>query len=288
MTGSCKTYGFVRAGLRIIKYTLFYILYNPTRMKKFFNVLTFLFIFLAFQAVAGIFASTVMSLITGNPDITATKLITAQAGAGILTLLVFHFARWIPREHGYIRSRPYMALTWSALAAIGMIIPSEWLMEQLPELPNIAQEQFGMLMTSPEGYIAIGLFAPIVEEVVFRGAILRTLLEDSRYPWLMIVISALLFSAVHLNPVQLPYTFVIGLLLGWMYYRTGSILPGMVYHWVNNSVAFAIGFATQNSDAQLIDLFGGDAMRMLMAVGFSLLILLPALFQLNIWLKRPE
>lgn len=255
-------------------------------MKKFFNVLTFLFVFLAFQAVTGLFTGLALPKITGNTDVTASTLITAQAVAGILTLLTFYFCKWISKDRNYIRTRPYTALAWSGVAALGMIIPMEWLMEQLPELPNIAKEQFGMLMNTPEGYIVIGLFAPIVEEVVFRGAILRELLSDSRRPWMMIVISALLFSIAHFNPIQLPFTFIAGILLGWMYYRTGSILPGMVYHWVNNSVGFAIGYATKNSDIQLIDLFGGDSTRMLMALGFSLLILLPSLFQLNIWLKK--
>lgn len=257
-------------------------------MKKIFNVLTFFIVFIAFQVLAGVFVTAVLPKITGNTDVTVTILITAQALAGVLTLLVFYFAKWISTERNYVNTRPYMTLIWSGLAAVGMIIPSEWLMEQLPELPNIAKEQLGMLLTSPQGYIVIGLFAPIVEEVVFRGAILRELLAGSGHNrrWLMIAVSALLFSVAHFNPVQLPFTFVVGLLLGWMYCRTGSILPGMVYHWVNNSVAFAIGFVTQNSDAQLIELFDGSRQRVLMAVFFSLLILLPSLFQLNIWMKK--
>lgn len=255
-------------------------------MRKYIDALTYLFVFLIFQAVAGIILGIVFPKITGNSDITATKLIWAQAMAGIMTLLVFYFAKWMSAERTYLRTRPYMALIWSAITAVGMIIPLEWLMEQLPELPNIAEEQFGMLMNTPEGYIAVGLFAPIVEEVVFRGAILRTLLKGGSNHWLMIAVSALLFSVAHFNPVQLPFTFVVGLLLGWMYYRTGSILPGMVYHWVNNSVAFAICFTAKDNNAQLIDLFGGSQRYVLMAVGFSLLILLPSLFQLNLWMRK--
>lgn len=251
-------------------------------MKKFFNVLTFLFVFLALQAVAGLFVSFALPKITGNTDITATKLITAQAVAGAATLLIFHFAKWMSAERGYIRTRPYMALLWSGMTAVGMLLPAEWIMEQMPELPNIAAEQLEMLMTSPEGYVVVGLFAPIVEEVVFRGAILRTLLEGSKNHWLMIALSALLFSVAHFNPAQMPYTFVAGLLLGWMYYRTGSILPGMVFHWVNNSVAFAVAFAVRNPDVKLTELFGSNV---LLAVCFSLLILVPSLIQLNIWLN---
>ena len=76
-----------------------------------------------------------------------------------------------------------------------------------------------------------------------------------------------------------------------MYYRTGSIIPGVVYHWVNNSVAFAIGHImiaidpASKGDITLAQMFGSDV-RVLMAVGFSLMIFLPALYQLNMRMKR--
>ena len=43
-----------------------------------------------------------------------------------------------------------------------------------------------------------------------------------------------------------------------------------------------------NPDMKLIDLFKGSEMHVYMALGFSLLILLPALFQLNLWMRRAE
>ena len=81
------------------------------------------------------------------------------------------------------------------------------------------------------------------------------------------------------------HTFIIGLLLGWMYYRTGSILPGVAYHWANNSVAYVLYNLYPDPDMKLVDLFGTDS-RVLMAVGFSLLILLPALYQLHLNMRR--
>jgi hypothetical protein len=73
-----------------------------------------------------------------------------------------------------------------------------------------------------------------------------------------------------------------------MYWRTGSILPGIVYHWVNNSVAFVLYRIYPDSDIKLSDIFQGGQQHVLMAVGFSLLILLPALYQLHLWMRRAE
>lgn len=62
----------------------------------------------------------------------------------------------------------------------------------------------------------------------FRGAILRKLLTmfPKRQHWIAIAVSAVLFALAHFNVVQSLHAFLIGLLLGWLYYRTDSILPG--------------------------------------------------------------
>ena len=158
----------------------------------------------------------------------------------------------------------------------------------MPELPNLIEEQFGMILTTPWGYVAVGLLAPFAEEVVFRGAVLRQLLTTRLTPLAAVSVSALLFALAHLNPAQMPHAFLVGLLLGWMYWRTGSILPGMAYHWANNSVAYLIAAVYPNPDIRLVDIFQGSTTHVYLALLFSLLILLPSLYQLHIWMRRAE
>ena len=87
-----------------------------------------------------------------------------------------------------------------------------------------------------------------------------------------------------MNPVQMPHAFLIGILLGWLYYRTDSIIPGVVWHWVNNTIAYVV-YNLTNTDETLLEFFGSQQ-RVLMAVGFSLMIFLPALYQLNLRLSK--
>jgi hypothetical protein len=91
-----------------------------------------------------------------------------------------------------------------------------------------------------------------------------------------------------MNPAQMPFAFLAGWLLGWMYWRTGSILPGMAYHWANNSAAYIIYHAYPDKDMKLIDLFKGSELHVYMAVFFSLLICLPAIYQLYLGMRRAE
>ena len=143
---------------------------------------------------------------------------------------------------------------------------------------------FESIMGSSWGYLALGILAPVAEELVFRGAILRSLMAyfNYRLPWIPIVVSALLFGAVHGNVAQFANAFVMGLLLGWLYCRTHSIVLGVALHWVNNTVAYTMyKLMPEMNDGQLIDLFHGDNKLMYMGLFCSLLVLLPSLFQLN-------
>ena len=258
-------------------------------MKK---ALFYTIIFAAIQIVIGAIAMVCWKLIT-HEDATNNVpcLITSSVVADIIIVALFLKLKWSEVSPNWIRTRPWAVLFWCAMMALGLLVPSQWLQEHMPELPNYAEDLFAGMIANPWGYVVIGLAAPFVEELVMRGAVLHALLKWSNDKWLCISISAALFALIHMNPAQVPHAFLVGWLLGWMYYRTGSIIPGVVVHWVNNSVAFAVGHImlaidpASKGNITLEQLFGGE-FRVLMAVGFSLMIMLPALYQLNLRMKK--
>lgn len=262
-------------------------------MKK---AIIYLIEFIAIQLIVGFIVTLVWQLITKSEDKTTGMLITTTVATGVVTIVIFLLTRWAEVSPNWIRTRPWLVLIWSVIAAIGALIPSAWLQEQMPELPNFVENEFDMILTNRWGYLAIGLLAPLSEEIVLRGAVLRSLLSKPLFAnrserfniWTAISISALFFALIHFNPAQMPHAFVIGLLLGWMYWRTGSILPGVAYHWANNSIAYIIYNIYPDPDMKLIDVFKGSELHVLMAVGFSMLILLPAIYQLHLWMRRAE
>ena len=260
-------------------------------MKK---AIIYLIEFIAIQLIVGFIVTMVWKLITKSEDTTTAMVITSTVATGVVTIVIFLLARWAEVSPRWLRTRPWMVLTWSVIAAMGALIPSAWLQEQIPELPNWVENEFDMILSNRWGYLAIGLLAPLSEEIVLRGAVLRSLLNkpllagrsERANAWTAIAISALFFALIHFNPAQMPHAFTIGLLLGWMYWRTGSILPGVAYHWANNSMAYLIYNIYPDPDIKLVDVFKGSEQHVLMAVGFSLLILVPAIYQLNLWMKR--
>ena len=266
-------------------------------MKK---SLLYLFVFIAIQFAVSFIVWTIWYLADGmtfrqvlhlfgegkmSPGVTA--MIVASIAYGVLTIVLFAWRRWCVMQPTYIRTRPWATLAWCAVIPFGTIVPLGVGQEMLfPGLEDRMANTFKALMEEPLGYITIGVFAPVVEEIVFRGAILRALLQRFSGRWVPIAISAVLFALVHANPAQMPAALLMGLLMGWMYSHTHSIAPGVMVHWVNNTLVFVLSaLMPYASDITMVQLFGGQT-RALMAVGFSLLIFLPAIYQLNIRFRR--
>jgi membrane protease YdiL (CAAX protease family) len=102
----------------------------------------------------------------------------------------------------------------------------------LPEshyTPEFSAAGFGPLFV----ILIIAVQPGIFEELAFRGVIfggLRHVLS----PVEAVIVSAAMFMIIHLSVPSFPHLFVIGLALGWLRVRTGSLYPGMLLHFCHN------------------------------------------------------
>lgn len=87
-------------------------------------------------------------------------------------------------------------------------------------------------------FLSLCVVPAILEELFFRGA-LQGLMRPSGSA-AAIFGPALLFALLHMDLAQGITAFVCGVFLGWLTERTGSVLPGMLLHFVNNTLAFAV------------------------------------------------
>ena len=260
------------------------------------RALLYLFAFLAVEFIVQGLAGLVYALVYGSQEsMPPLWTIGTMVAYSLAVIIVFLKAGWFTVSPDYLRSRPWAVLAWCVVASLGAIVPSLLVQGLIPEWSGWAKEivdqtneQLEGMMSVPGGYMVIALLPPVVEEMVFRGCVLRSLLEwKPRHRWWMIALSALIFAIVHLNPAQMPHAFLIGLLLGWLYMRTGSIVPGVAYHWANNTAAYVL-FHVYHNPQSLQDIVGQGMRPALMALLFSLCILLPALFQLHQRMRRPS
>ena len=267
--------------------------------KGILDVILYIIIFVVVQiavtyAGAGIWAgvkhegyTSVLNIMLSGANPVLLALTTVFSN--IITLVIFLKTKWTPLTREYLLSKPWITLLWVALFTLGAIIPLEFTYEHLGlEMDANTSRVFESLMKEPWGYVAVGILAPLAEEIVFRGAILRTLLGmmSKKNHWAAILISAAIFGVAHGNAAQFVNALLMGLLLGWMYYRTKSLVPGILMHWVNNTMAYILTNIAPQSDGKLIDLFHGDEKTMYYAVGLSLCILIPSFIQRMMRLKK--
>lgn len=84
-------------------------------------------------------------------------------------------------------------------------------------------------------WLSAVLVAPVAEEVFFRGIVQTLLLNVLRRRWAALALASLVFAAVHFpQPQAIPALAVLGVLLGFAYERTGSLLPAIAVHSLFN------------------------------------------------------
>lgn len=266
-------------------------------MKK---ILLYFIIYVGIQLIISLVTGVVWSELFCSSGMSAEQMIVASSLSNAIAAVVFICAKWTPVSLRFFNKKALPVVYWCILLSLGMIIPSSALESLIPEsmTQDVLKDVFKLILGSPWGYIAIGLFAPLVEEIVFRGAIQTAAMKHFKAPEptagayiskrviMVMVFTALLFAVVHGNPAQMPHAFLVGLLLSWLRYRSGSIVPGIIVHWINNSVSYILYAVYPRSyDMQVIEFFGNSELRLALACLLSLCLFAPALWQLHKALK---
>ena len=198
-------------------------------------------------------AATVYGAVTQQPPLHPARnpfvlgAINLLSVGGVVTLGIY-LAKTSPREifaFRRVRGLLLLPILLSTAGAAVVLSEADNLFRWIFPVPQFLVEFFRNVFTTDTGWVgpmfALVVVAPVTEEVLFRGLILRGLL--SRYDVrLAIVISAALFAMAHLNPWQTISASLLGVLFGWWYYRTRSIVPGLIGHALVNGSVLACGF----------------------------------------------
>ena len=161
----------------------------------------------------------------------------------------------------------------AALGTVALALMLEPLMSLLPEMDETLVETMERLLDGPlwVTLLSMSVFAPLLEEWLCRGVVLRGLLNYSRKgepgedgrrrgmnPALAIAISAIFFATIHGNLWQGISAFILGSFFGYVYYKTGSLKLTMLMHCVNNTASVLSSklpaFKDLGADAGLLDI----------------------------------
>jgi|GEM_PF-973039 len=146
---------------------------------------------------------------------------------------------------------------------------------QLIPTPEMFKEQLDFMLGDLNifHFLTVVVAAAFFEESIFRGIILEGFLR--RYsPKKAILYSAFLFAFMHINPAQFPHTFLLGIVIGWIYYRTQSIWPCIWIHFVNNGLVFSIVYFSEDLRNASTPEAEIGAMMLSIPIGLALMYLL--------------
>lgn len=171
-----------------------------------------------------------------------TMMLVTQYGFFLLPVIALTLAmKFSPRETFSFRMPHWRAMLAAVLMGLsGWAVIGGLAIRLLPPPESLvrAMEKILLLGDKPVPlwalWLAVGITPAICEEVLFRGLILSGLRRLGMWP--AILISALLFALAHSSIYRLLPTLLMGILLGYIVWRTGSILCSIIVHALNNGL----------------------------------------------------
>ena len=168
----------------------------------------------------------------------------------VLMIIIFFGKRYVELSFGHIERR----MVWPAVGMSVLIAASQAfvlfsalsLLDVDLQFQGEELERRQRLVSGIAGILNACIFAPIGEEIGFRGIILGGLLKTRCRPWIAILVSAIIFASFHGFGANFVTAMLFGILAGWLYWRTGSIIPGIIIHTTNNSLT-AIDLSGQSN-----------------------------------------
>lgn len=111
-----------------------------------------------------------------------------------------------------------------------------------------------MMVNTPTSFLlnlfTVAVLPALLEEMVWRGYILRSLRGYG--DGFAVVVSSLLFGLMHGNLRQIPFAFIVGLVLGYLYVQTNNIWIPIIVHFINNSISTVMEYVSFSCSPEFV------------------------------------
>ena len=98
-------------------------------------------------------------------------------------------------------------------------------------------------------FIAVVIIAPLGEELLFRGFLQHFLEKYWKDITKAVLVTSLFFAFIHMNSYWFIQIYLLGIFLGYLSWKSGSIIPSLILHSINNGAAILLSFTNINIDS---------------------------------------
>lgn len=131
---------------------------------------------------------------------------------------------------------------WLAIFALAPLLGINYLYHEVLlrycGLPREALDLNRMGISSQGMIVLFCVLPAITEEIAFRGLV-QHWLQIALRPWRAMILASALFTILHFSVLSAPYLFAVGMLLGWAKWKTQSLYPSMLIHFMHNFAVLA-------------------------------------------------
>ena len=244
-------------------------------MMKYFQVVNQLGVF--------IIPTLLFSFLVSGNVFSYLRLSRRSAMMSMLITITLAFAV-LPAIHWFVEINESMHLP----EFLGRL--EEWM--KLSEESAMKLTEAFLSTTSISGLIVnifmIGLLAAVGEELLFRSVLIRLFNQWFKNIHIAVIVSALLFSAFHLQFYGFLPRFILGLLFGYLFVWSGSVWLPILAHFVNNASAVVVYYLANIGYLQTdAEQFGATENNLLLLLSFIISLLLLAIIYFIEKRKRP-
>jgi membrane protease YdiL (CAAX protease family) len=135
--------------------------------------------------------------------------------------------------------------------------------------------------------LVIAIVPAIGEELLFRGYLQQSFSNWLSNPHVAIIVTAVLFSAIHLHFQAFLPRFILGVLLGYLFYWSGSLWLPILAHFANNAQAVIISYPTFKVDSGVYSVLSDiDGDPMMAFFSFASVVVLLFMFYKTVSIKK--
>lgn len=182
--------------------------------------------------------------------------------------VIWAFDYFVMRRKGKVlnfnmQTRPFHVYLLIFPMMFGMMLITEFTTSLIPISGPVFGDWYQLFSEQMEAisdntfmvFLLVSFFAPIIEEIIFRGIIQKGMINNGVKPRNAILVSALIFGIVHFNPWQFIGAFLLGIVLGVVYFKTKSLLMSIFLHFFNNTIAaIMMKFCDTDSFGELLQI----------------------------------